>query len=134
MTKGGGKFHQRREPISGGTATAERPAKTGYRRGALGVARAIAVVSRSRAVSAAVTIFDDAGLVRAFSNGESWAAREIWNRHAPMVQRLLERALGPNGEADDLMQEVFVRIFATLPSCARAVRSAASSTQSLSGS
>ena len=58
---------------------------------------------------------DDADLVRAFSNGESWAARAIWTRHAPMVYRLLERALGPNGEAEDLTQDVFLRTFARLP-------------------
>jgi RNA polymerase sigma-70 factor (ECF subfamily) len=59
---------------------------------------------------------DDADLVRAFSKGESWAAREIWTRHGPMVFRLLERALGPNGEAADLTQDVFLSTFAALPS------------------
>jgi RNA polymerase sigma-70 factor (ECF subfamily) len=59
---------------------------------------------------------DDADLVRAFSGGENWAARAIWNRHAPMVYRLLERALGPNGEVEDLTQDVFLRAFAALPS------------------
>ncbi len=58
---------------------------------------------------------DDADLVRAFAHGESWAARAIWNRHAPMVFRLLERALGPNGEAEDLTQDVFMRAFSALP-------------------
>ena len=58
---------------------------------------------------------DDADLVRAFANGEGWAARAIWSRHAPMVFRLLERALGPNGEAEDLTQDVFLRTFARLP-------------------
>jgi RNA polymerase sigma-70 factor (ECF subfamily) len=57
---------------------------------------------------------EDAELVRAFSNGEGWAARAIWERHAPMVYRFLERALGPNGEADDLTQDVFLRSFARL--------------------
>jgi RNA polymerase sigma-70 factor, ECF subfamily len=60
-------------------------------------------------------VLDDADLVRAFSEGESWAARAIWNRHAPMVYRLLERALGPNGEAEDLTQDVFLRTFSNLP-------------------
>ena len=58
---------------------------------------------------------DDAELVRAFSEGEGWAARAIWTRHAPMVFRLLERTLGPNGEAEDLTQDVFLRTFAGLP-------------------
>jgi len=59
-------------------------------------------------------VADDAELVRAFSDGESWAARAIWNRHAPMVYRLLERALGPSGEAEDLTQDVFLRTFSRL--------------------
>jgi RNA polymerase sigma-70 factor, ECF subfamily len=58
---------------------------------------------------------DDAELVRAFTNGESWAARAIWRRYAPMVFRLLERALGPEGEAEDLTQDVFLSTFARLP-------------------
>ena len=61
-------------------------------------------------------VLADADLVRAFANGETWAARAIWNRHAPMVFRLLERALGPTGEAEDLTQDVFLRAFSNLPS------------------
>jgi RNA polymerase sigma-70 factor, ECF subfamily len=60
-------------------------------------------------------VLEDADLARAFANGESWAARAIWNRHAPMVFRLLERALGPDGEAEDLTQDVFLRTFSSLP-------------------
>lgn len=58
---------------------------------------------------------DDGELVRAFMNGEDWAAQAIWTRHAPMVFGLLERALGPSGEADDLTQDVFLRTFTRLP-------------------
>jgi RNA polymerase sigma-70 factor (ECF subfamily) len=53
-------------------------------------------------------------LVRAFSNGEEWAAHAIWARYAPMVYRLLERALGPNGEAEDMTQDVFLSTFSRL--------------------
>lgn len=58
---------------------------------------------------------DDAELVRAFSSGEEWAARAIWNRHAKMVYRLLERTVGPSGDAADLTQDVFLSTFARLP-------------------
>ena len=58
---------------------------------------------------------DDAELVRAFTSGETWAARAIWRRYAPMVFRLLERALGPDGEAEDLTQDVFLSTFEKLP-------------------
>lgn len=57
----------------------------------------------------------DADLVRAFVDGEAWAARAIWNRHAAMVFRLIDRTLGPAAEAEDLTQEVFVQTFAKLP-------------------
>ncbi|HWA70883.1 MAG TPA: RNA polymerase sigma factor [Polyangiaceae bacterium] len=57
---------------------------------------------------------DDAALVRAFSGGEAWAAHAIWTRHAPMVYRLLERALGPHGDAEDLTQDVFLSTFTGL--------------------
>jgi len=70
-------------------------------------------------------ILADGDLVRAFAEGEGWAARAIWSRHAPMVYRLLERALGPEGEAEDLTQDVFLRTFSGLPSLrdAEALRS-----------
>ena len=57
---------------------------------------------------------DDGELVHAFLNGEEWAAEVIWTRHSPMVFGLLERALGPSGEADDLTQDVFLRTFTRL--------------------
>lgn len=59
---------------------------------------------------------DDVDLVRAFVNGEGWAARAIWTRHAPMVHRLLQRALGPRAETEDLTQDVFLSTFQKLPS------------------
>lgn len=59
---------------------------------------------------------DDADLVVAFCKGEDSAARAIWMRHAPMVFRLVERTLGPDADADDLTQDVFLRTFAKLGS------------------
>ncbi|MDP9150394.1 MAG: RNA polymerase sigma factor [Myxococcota bacterium] len=50
----------------------------------------------------------------ALSGGEEWAASAIWNRYAPMVYGLLDRALGSAGESDDLTQEVFLRVFAAI--------------------
>jgi RNA polymerase sigma-70 factor (ECF subfamily) len=59
---------------------------------------------------------DDVDLVRAFVSGESWAARAIWMRHAPMVHRLLKRALGPSPDREDLVQNVFMAAFARIRS------------------
>lgn len=54
----------------------------------------------------------DRELVLALREGQSWAARAIWDRHSNRVHRFLARALGPNQEIEDLTQEVFLRIFA----------------------
>ncbi len=57
---------------------------------------------------------EDFHLAEALAAGESWAATATWNKHAPMVFRFLNRALGPHGEVEDLAQEVFLRVFASV--------------------
>src|SRR5579864_6687451 len=54
---------------------------------------------------------DDHRLALALIDGEPWAAAATWNKLAPMVFRLLHRILGPDGETEDLTQEVFLRVF-----------------------
>jgi len=56
----------------------------------------------------------DQALVTAHLTGETRAAEQIWLRHAPMVDRMLRRALGPQEEVQDLTQEVFLRLFAKI--------------------
>jgi RNA polymerase sigma-70 factor, ECF subfamily len=76
-------------------------------------------VSRSLPVRLVVQhepVLDDSALVHAFVAHEEWAPRAIWDRHAPMVYRLLKRALGSRLDAEDLTQEVFLRAFAKIPS------------------
>jgi RNA polymerase sigma-70 factor (ECF subfamily) len=46
--------------------------------------------------------------------GQEWAQREIWYRFAPMVYALLRRSLGLRHETEDLLQEVFLRVFGRL--------------------
>lgn len=50
----------------------------------------------------------DAALVAALIQGSERAANEIWFRHAPAVRRTLARALGPDQEIEDLLQDVFM--------------------------
>jgi RNA polymerase sigma-70 factor (ECF subfamily) len=57
---------------------------------------------------------DDMTLARSGSRGEAWAEREIWYRFAPMVYALLRRTLGPQHDREDLLQEVFARVFERL--------------------
>jgi RNA polymerase sigma-70 factor (ECF subfamily) len=57
---------------------------------------------------------DDESLVRETLAGKSWAQREVWYRFAPMVHGLLRRALSTRHDHDDLVQEVFLRVFRRL--------------------
>lgn len=53
----------------------------------------------------------DAELARGLADKDDWALAEAWHRFAPLVHTLAERALGSKSEAEDLTQEVFVRLF-----------------------
>lgn len=59
---------------------------------------------------------EDVDLAEALAAGEEWASRATWVKHGPTVFRFLQRALGPDGEAEDLTQEVFLRVFAKIGS------------------
>jgi RNA polymerase sigma-70 factor (ECF subfamily) len=65
-------------------------------------------------VATAAADTDDAALARAGMLGQAWAQREIWYRFAPMVFSLLRRSLGARHEIEDLLQEVFLRVFGRL--------------------
>lgn len=54
----------------------------------------------------------DGDLARALAAGAAWASAETWNRFAPMVFGMAARTLGSESEAEDVIQEVFYRVFA----------------------
>jgi len=58
---------------------------------------------------------DDADLARALIARDPQAPRTLWRRFAPMVFRMLRRALGPGHEVEDLAQEVFLCVFEKVP-------------------
>jgi len=58
----------------------------------------------------------DAELVHALRADDPGAPAELWSRCAPVVGRVLARALGPCLEIEDLTQEIFLRVFVRLPS------------------
>jgi RNA polymerase sigma-70 factor (ECF subfamily) len=58
---------------------------------------------------------DDTALVRALVDRHPQAPRVLWQRFAPMVYRILKRALGPGHELEDLAQEVFLCLFEKIP-------------------
>jgi RNA polymerase sigma-70 factor (ECF subfamily) len=57
----------------------------------------------------------DAELIAAFLRDEEWGAAGLWDRFAPLVRRILFRALGPGHDIEDLVQEVFIRLYRKLP-------------------
>jgi RNA polymerase sigma-70 factor (ECF subfamily) len=54
---------------------------------------------------------DDVTMVAMLVDGDVCAPRFVWQKFAPMVQRMLRRAFGPDYEIDDLTQEVFLVLF-----------------------
>jgi RNA polymerase sigma-70 factor (ECF subfamily) len=54
---------------------------------------------------------NDGDLARGLAAGTAWATTETWNRFAPMVLMMATRTLGSESEAEDIVQEVFYRLF-----------------------
>jgi RNA polymerase sigma-70 factor (ECF subfamily) len=71
-----------------------------------GVARAASGSERAR----------DADVAWGLAAREPWAIAEAWRRFAPMVLATAHRFLGSRTEADDVVQEVFWRVFRQAPS------------------
>jgi RNA polymerase sigma factor (sigma-70 family) len=65
----------------------------------------------SLVVGAACQEVSDGDLARALITGNAWAIDETWNRFAPMIHMMASRALGVESEAEDIVQEVFHRVF-----------------------
>ena len=64
---------------------------------------------------AALEEADDADLARALIAKDPQAPRALWRRFAPMVFRMLRRALGPGQDVEDLAHEVFLCVFVKVP-------------------
>jgi RNA polymerase sigma-70 factor (ECF subfamily) len=58
---------------------------------------------------------DDAAIVAAVMANEPGAAGRMWDRHAPLVRRILRRMLGPV-DVEDAVQDAFLRLFRDLSS------------------
>jgi RNA polymerase sigma-70 factor (ECF subfamily) len=63
------------------------------------------------APAATTTADDDVSLVQALRRGDIRSELRAWNRFSPGVDATLRRLLGPDGEREDLLQEVFLRFF-----------------------
>jgi RNA polymerase sigma-70 factor (ECF subfamily) len=58
----------------------------------------------------------DRPLVDRAQAGDREALGELFVRHAQAVRRLLAGVIGPTSELDDLVQDVFIQVFKSLPS------------------
>src|SRR3954468_7866628 len=56
----------------------------------------------------------DLELARALIAGQQHAAELAWERYAPLVHRIVSRAIGPDAEVEDVTQEIFYRLFARI--------------------
>ncbi len=54
---------------------------------------------------------DPARLVAGACANEPWAQAAVFDLHAPLVRRVLGRALGPGADVEDALQVVFVQFF-----------------------
>jgi len=54
---------------------------------------------------------EDAELLSAIARGDRQAYRALYQRYAPILLGLLSRILGDRGEAEDVLQEVFLQIW-----------------------
>jgi len=57
---------------------------------------------------------DDAQLVSAFLRHQPGAAADIWTRCYPAVRRIVFRMSGPRQDTEDLVQEIFLRLYRQL--------------------
>jgi RNA polymerase sigma-70 factor, ECF subfamily len=69
---------------------------------------------RALAASVAESRDEDATLVALLLERNPAAASVLWARFAPIVRRILRRAVWPHGDVEDLLQDVFVILFRKL--------------------
>jgi len=56
----------------------------------------------------------DLELAKALIEGSAFAPELAWERYAPLVHRIVSRAIGPDAEVEDVTQEIFYRLFSRI--------------------
>jgi RNA polymerase sigma-70 factor (ECF subfamily) len=59
-------------------------------------------------------VASDMELAQALIEGAPNAAVLAWERYAPLVHRIVSRAIGPDVEVEDVTQEIFYRLFSRI--------------------
>src|SRR3954451_18127027 len=77
----------------------------------------MAIIARKQAVQQGASVreqlraMDDSGVVTAFLNGEERAFSELVDRYQTRLLNFVYRTIGDRERAEDLVQEVFVRVY-----------------------
>jgi RNA polymerase sigma-70 factor (ECF subfamily) len=58
----------------------------------------------------------DAALIARAREGDTAAFRQIFQQHRQDVSRIVHRMLGPSADVEDVVQEVFLNVYRSLPS------------------
>jgi DNA-directed RNA polymerase specialized sigma24 family protein len=69
------------------------------------------VSAQSLKVDARASNTDDVVLAQSLIEGRADAPATAWKRFYPVVEMTLRRMLGPDGDIEDLAQDVFLRFF-----------------------
>jgi RNA polymerase sigma-70 factor (ECF subfamily) len=75
---------------------------------------AFALAPRTHGVEEAIAD-PDAALIQRVGQGQRGAFDELYRRYADVVYRRLSRLIGPDPEVEDLMQQIFIDVFRSLP-------------------
>src|SRR5512134_3780392 len=75
------------------------------------VAFKTAAVPAGTAVREQLRRLDDAGVVSAFLTGEERAFQELVDRYQTRLLNFIYRTIGDRERAEDLVQEVFIRVY-----------------------
>ena len=58
----------------------------------------------------------DAALIRRAQEGDTRAFRQLFTRHQGTVSRIVYRMIGPSPDVEDVVQDVFLNVYRSLPS------------------
>jgi RNA polymerase sigma-70 factor (ECF subfamily) len=76
----------------------------------------LASVSASSSVAEPRTMDPDAALIARARDGDTAAFRQLFLLHRHDVTRIVHRMLGPSADVEDVVQEVFLNVYRSLPS------------------
>lgn len=77
---------------------------------------ALVAIAPGTSVAQARSMDPDAALIARAQEGDTVAFRQIFVRHRGDVTRIVYRMLGPSADVEDVVQDVFLNVYRSLPS------------------